>query len=154
MRFTDTVIAVSDVKASRKFYEDLFGLEVYQDYGRNVAFSCGLAIMQDFDWLVSIPKEKVLKESNNMELYFEESDLDGFIGKLKKYPGIRYVHDVREHSWGQRVIRFYDPDGHMIEVGEDMKMVVRRFLDSGLSTEQTAKRMNVSMEDLERLLNS
>jgi len=154
MRFTDTVIAVSDIKSSKKFYQELFGLEVFQDYGTNIAFSCGLAIQQNFDLLVSIPKEKVLKESNNMELYFEESDLDGFVKKLDNYPGIRYVQGVFEHRWGQRVIRFYDPDGHMIEVGEEMKMVVKRFLDSGLSMEQTAERMGVSIEDLKTILNS
>ena len=61
MRYTCTVIAVADIKAARKFYEDLFGLEVFQDYGRNIAFTCGLALQQDFDWLVNLPKEKVLK---------------------------------------------------------------------------------------------
>ena len=61
MKYTCTVIAVADIKAARKFYEDLFGLEVFQDYGRNIAFTCGLALQQDFDWLVNLPKEKVLK---------------------------------------------------------------------------------------------
>ena len=61
MRYTCTVIAVADIKAARKFYEDLFGLEVFQDYGRNIAFTCGLALQQDFDWLVNLPEEKVLK---------------------------------------------------------------------------------------------
>ncbi len=36
-----------------------------------------------------------------------------------------------EHSWGQRVIRFYDLDGHLIEVGESMAMVIRRFFRGG-----------------------
>ena len=36
---------------------------------------------------------------------------------------IEYVHPVKEHGWGQRVVRFYDPDKHIIEVGENMKVV-------------------------------
>jgi catechol 2,3-dioxygenase-like lactoylglutathione lyase family enzyme len=152
MKYYGTVISVGDIAASRKFYEELFGLEVYQDYGRNISFSCGLSLMQEFDWLVSVPKEKVLKESNNMELYFEEEDLDGFMKKLEKYPKIKYLHPVREQPWGQRAIRFYDLDGHIIEVGESMKTVIERFIDSGLSKEETAKRMNVTMADLEILL--
>jgi hypothetical protein len=24
----------------------------------------------------------------------------------------------KKHSWGQRAVRIYDPDGHIIEVGE------------------------------------
>lgn len=57
-----------------------------------------------------------------------------------------YVHPIMEHSWGQRVVRFYDPDKHIIEVGENMKVVCKRFLDSGMTPEQVAKRMDVPMK--------
>lgn len=153
MKYTSTVISVADIKAARAFYEDLFGLELYQDYGINISFTCGLALQQDFDWLVHLPKEKILKKPNNMEICFEEHDFDGFLDKLKKNPDIEYLGDVIEHGWGQRVIRFYDPDGHIIEVGEDMKMVINRFLDSGMTMEEVSKKMDVSVEDLTKLLN-
>ena len=148
MKHVCTLISVADINASRKFYEDLFGLEVFQDYGRNIAFTCGLALQQDFDWLVDLPKEKVLKKSNNVEIVFEEQDFDSFLNKLKEYPNIEYLGEVIEHSWGQRVIRFYDLDGHIIEVGEDMKMVIKRFLDSGMTMEEVSVKMDASIEDL------
>lgn len=154
MQYICTVISVADINDARKFYEDLFGLEVYQDYGRNIAFTCGLALQQDFDWLVSIPKEKVLKKSNNAEVVFEEQNFDGFLNKLKEYPDIEYLGKVVEHSWGQRVIRFYDLDGHLIEVGEDMKTVIKRFLNAGMSMEEVSAKMDVAIEDLTILLNS
>ena len=154
MKYVCVVISVADINAARKFYEDLFGLEVYQDYGRNIAFTCGLALQQDLDWLVNIPKEKVLKKSNNAEVVFEEQNFDGFLNKLKEYPDIEYLGEVIEHSWGQRVIRFYDLDGHLIEVGEDMKMVIKRFLNTGMSMEEVSERMDVSIGDMEKLLNS
>lgn len=153
MKYVCTVISVADIDAARKFYEDLFGLVVYQDYGKNIAFTCGLALQQDFDCLVSIPKEKVLKKSNNAEVVFEEQNFDGFLNKLKECPEIEYLGEVIEHSWGQRVIRFYDPDGHIIEVGEDMKMVITRFLDSGMTMEDISVKMDASVEDLTKLLN-
>ena len=131
MKHVCMLISVADINAARKFYEDLFGLEVFQDYGRNIAFTCGLALQQDFDWLVDLPKEK-----------------------LKEYPDIEYLGEVIEHSWGQRVIRFYDLDGHIIEVGEDMKMVIQRFLDTGMAMEEISVKMDVSIEDLTKLLNS
>ena len=56
------------------------------------------------------------------------------------------VKDMIEHSWGQRVIRFYDPDYHIIEVGESMEMVVKRFKNTGMTDEQVAERMHVSLE--------
>ncbi|ANU49347.1 glyoxalase [Enterocloster clostridioformis] len=154
MKHVCMLISVADINAARKFYEDLFGLEVFQDYGRNIAFTCGLALQQDFDWLVDLPKEKVIKKSNNAEIVFEEQDFDSFLNKLKEYPDIEYLGEVIEHSWGQRVIRFYDLDGHIIEVGEDMKMVIKRFLDSGMTMEEVSVKMDASIEDLTKLLNS
>ena len=44
------------------------------------------------------------------------------------------------------MVRFYDPDGHIIEVGETMKTVCRRFLDAGMTPEQTAERMDVPLK--------
>lgn len=153
MKYTCTVISVSDIEAAKKFYEDLFGLEIYQDYGINISFTCGLALQQNFDWLVNLPKEKVLKKSNNVEIVFETSNFDEFLMKLKEYPNIEYLGEVIEHTWGQRVIRFYDLDRHMIEVGEDMKMVIQRFLSTGMTMEEISSKMDASAEDLTKLLN-
>lgn len=154
MEYICTVISVKDINASRKFYEDLFGLVLYQDYGINVSFTCGLSLQQDFAWLVNIPAEKIRYNSNNMELCFEEEKFDEFLYKLKSYPGIRYLSDVMEHSWGQRVVRFYDLDGHLIEVGESMKIVITRFLSSGMTMEEVSVKMEASAADLEKLLNN
>jgi catechol 2,3-dioxygenase-like lactoylglutathione lyase family enzyme len=154
MEYKGVCIAVKVVNLSKQFYQDLFDLEVYQDYGANISFG-ELSLQQEFDWLIGMPKESILNKSHNMELYFEEVDFDGFIDKLKKRNDIKYLDNgVKEASWGQRSIKFYDLDGHIIEVGEDMKAVINRFLDSGLTIEQTSKRMNVSVSDLEILLNS
>ena len=51
-----------------------------------------------------------------------------------------------EHSWGQRVVRIYDPDKHIIEIGENIKVVCKRFLDNGMTPEQIAERMDVPMK--------
>lgn len=148
MKYICTVISVSDIEAAKKFYKDLFGLKIYQDYGKNIAFTCGLALQQDFDWLVNLPKEKVLKKSNNVEIAFEESDFDEFLIRLKQFENIEYLDEVMEHTWGQRVIRFYDLDGHIIEVGESMKIVIQRFLSTGMTMEEISSKMDASIEDL------
>ena len=153
MKYICTVISVSDIEAAKKFYKDLFGLKIYQDYGKNIAFTCGLALQQDFDWLVNLPKEKVLKKSNNVEIAFEESDFDEFLIRLKQYENIEYLDEVMEHTWGQRVIRFYDLDGHIIVVGESMKIVIQRFLSTGMTMEEISSKMDASIEDLTKLLN-
>ena len=94
-----------------------------------------------------------MKKPNNVEVCFEEEDLDAFLKKLEAYPELERLGGVVEHSWGQRVVRFYDLDGHMIEVGENMKMVVNRFLASGMTMEEVSAKMDVSLADLATLLN-
>ena len=152
MKYSCVVIAVADISIARKFYEDLFGLEIYQDYGINISFTCGLSLQQRFHWLIHLPEDQVLKKTNNAEICFEESDFDGFLSKLQNYPNIEYLGDVIEYDWGQRVVRFYDLDGHIIEVGEDMKMVVNRFLASGMTMEEISLKMDASVEDLTKFL--
>ena len=73
MKYEGVCIAVKDVNLSKKFYQDLFDLEVFQDYGINVSFG-GLSLQQEFDWLTGVPKESILEKAHNMELYFEEDD--------------------------------------------------------------------------------
>lgn len=94
------------------------------------------------------------RQSHNLELCFETEDLDGFLKELDRRPEIRRLGGVIEHGWGQRVVRFYDPDGHLIEVGEDMGLVVRRFLASGMTLEEVSGRMDVSLGDLKKLLDA
>ena len=50
--------------------------------------------------------------------FIEENDIEAFVQKLESlYPSIQYVNKLTTHSWGQKVIRFYDLDGNLIEVG-------------------------------------
>jgi catechol 2,3-dioxygenase-like lactoylglutathione lyase family enzyme len=120
LKFVCSMICVKDISASREFYENLFGLKVKFDFGKNIAFDCGLALQDDFSILAGISKNEIKYKTNNFELYFEEDDFDNFMLKLDKYKNIEYVHNVKEYDWGQRVIRFYDMDKHIIEVGESM----------------------------------
>lgn len=82
---------------------------------------------------------------------FEVSDIDGFYKKLQA-ANIEYVHELLEHNWGQRVVRFYDPNHHIIEVDEDISMVVKRFFHNGLTVEQVAERMDVPIDYVKECL--
>ena len=59
---------------------------------------------------------------------------------------MEYIHGIKEQPWGQRVIRFYDPDMHIVEVGESMESVARRFLAKGFTVQETAKRISMPEE--------
>lgn len=146
------LFAVKDIKAARAFYEELFGIAVVDDFGRNIAFDCGLSLQQDFDWLTGIPKEQIKDRENNCELYFEAENFDEFVRRLKSRNDAVLLHDVREHSWGQHVIRFYDLDNHLIEVGESLKAVIEKFQAQGMSMEKIAEKMDVTESDIQRIV--
>ena len=57
---------------------------------------------------------------------------------LEKHPEVERLHDMQTFPWYQRGIHIFDPDGHMIEVSEDMAVVAFREFDKGLSVEETA----------------
>ena len=146
MQYLGALLTVKDMEKSKKFYHDVLGLNIAQDFGANGIF------LQTLDtWKSFIRTDNVLLPHNAGELYFEEENLSGFCGRLMTYD-IQYVHPLMEHRWGQRVIRFYDPDGHIIEVGEKMDAVVRRFVRQGLSAEETAERMDVPLEYVQNCL--
>ena len=145
MKYKSTLIAVKDMDKSRRFYHDVLGLEVTADFGANVTLEGGLVLQTLDTWQSFIRTQSVTLPHNAGELYFEEEDMDAFCERLKAFD-ISYVHELFEHRWGQRVIRFYDPDGHIIEVGESLETVIRRFVDAGLTAEQTAHRMDVPLD--------
>ena len=125
MRLKNVLLVVKDIEASKKFYYDIFGLQVVTDFGRNVILTEGLVLQERQLWEEFVDKE-VIPGGNAMELYFEDNDLDAFAKKLEASPyEIQYVNRLMEHDWGQRVIRFYDPDMHLIEIGESIEYVTR-----------------------------
>lgn len=126
MKLKNVLLVVKDIEASKKFYHDLFGLQVVTDFGKNVILTEGLVLQERQLWEEFVDKE-VVPGGNAMELYFEDNDLDAFAEKLDSSPcEIQYVNRLMEHDWGQRVIRFYDPDMHLIEVGESLEYVARK----------------------------
>lgn len=120
MRLRNVLIVVKDIEKSRKFYHDLFGLDMILDNDGNMILTEGLVLQDTKIWKQFLGRE-VVPESNACELYFEEKDIEGFVKKLEElYPDIQYVNRLMTHSWGQKVVRFYDLDGNLIEVGTPM----------------------------------
>ena len=88
-----------------------------RDNDGNMILTDGLVLQEERYWKEFLKREIIL-QSNSSELYFEEADIEEFAHKLENlYPDIQYVNRLMTHSWGQTVIRFYDLDGNLIEVG-------------------------------------
>ena len=121
MRLKNILIVVKDIEKSKQFYHDLFGLNVVLDNDGNMILTEGLVLQDEKIWKQFLGKD-IVPESNSCELYFEENDIEAFVEKLEcLYPSIQYVNRLMEHSWGQRVVRFYDLDGNLIEVGTPVR---------------------------------
>lgn len=120
MKLKNILIVVKDIDKSKQFYQELFGLEVVLDNDGNMILTEGLVLQDEKIWKDFLGKDVIFK-NNACELYFEEKNIEAFVEKLEKlYPDIKYVNRLMEHSWGQKVIRFYDLDGNLIEVGTPM----------------------------------
>lgn len=120
MKLENPMLVVTDMEKTVEFYKRVLGLDVITDFGANKVLTGGLALQTAETYRDFIGTGEISFGSNNFEVYFEEDDFDRFADKLKACD-VEYVHPVKEHSWGQRVVRFYDPDKHIIEVGESLK---------------------------------
>ena len=120
MKLKNVLIVVKDIEKSRKFYHNLFDIDLVLDNDGNMILAEGLVLQDEKIWKSFLGKD-VVPKSNSCELYFEEQDIESFVEKLERlYPDIEYVNSLMTHSWGQRVVRFYDLDGNLIEVGTPM----------------------------------
>lgn len=117
MKLKNILIVVKDIEKSKQFYHDLFGLDAVADNDGNLILTEGLVLQDEKIWKEFLGSD-IVQKSNSCELYFEECDIEEFIRKLERlYPSVQYVNRLMTHSWGQKVIRFYDLDGNLIEVG-------------------------------------
>ncbi len=111
MKYTSTLLAFHDIEQSKKFYQDVLGLKVVADFGSNVVLTGGIALQTLKSWAGFLHKEEteIVFAHHAGELYFKEDDIKAFMKQLEKF-AIKYVHPLFEHRWGQRVVRFYDPE--------------------------------------------
>ena len=120
MKLKNVLIVVKDIDRSKEFYRKLFGLDMVLDNDGNMILTEGLVLQEERYWKEFLGKD-IIPKNNHCELYFEEKEIESFAEKLESlYPDVEYVNRLMTHSWGQKVIRFYDLDGNLIEVGTPM----------------------------------
>ena len=111
MRLRNILIVVKDIEKSKKFYHDLFGLDIILDNDENVILTEGLVLQDEKVWKDVTGKE-VVPENNSCELYFEERNIEAFTEKLEKlYPEITASTVIawrRNIPYAQAVLKFID----------------------------------------------
>ena len=121
IRFVSPVVFVRDIEVSKKFYSELLGLKIIQDDEVFVLFWEHFSIHQARELLTTVFEKEMgessqLQGKNNLLLYFETDDLEGLFARLQHQ--VRLIHPIKQQAWGQKVFRFYDPDNHVVEIGE------------------------------------
>lgn len=155
-------LAVSDMQRARNFYEAVLEQEVDSFGGENnVNYKSGICLVDNYAELVAAEKWatqptgvnlEIKTKSNSTQIIFEVDDLDYWVAKIKSTKGIEILHDVTEYIWGQRVLRFYDHDKHIIEVWDRLDAVAKRFIAQGRTVEEVAELLGDSVENIQRLL--
>lgn len=120
MRFVNPIPFVSGIERSKTFYRDLLGLKILNDFGSFVLFETGFSIHEGKSLEQTIWKHGFENSEpygrRNILLYFEHEDVDAAFEAIAPHADL--IHPVERQEWGQRVFRFYDPDGHAVEIGE------------------------------------
>ena len=155
LNLDSSVIITNNIEALKSFYAQFFKLEIEYEYKGYIKFKCGLALWK-LDSEHIITKNQGYKfnpdGNRNFEICFDTSDFDDVVKQLKG-KGVKLLHEINEESWGQRTIRFFDPDNNLVEVGENIRSYVNRLIANGLSETKVAEKTDMTLEDVRHFLN-
>lgn len=145
MKFICPLITVSDIEVARNFYENVLDQKVKFDFGENITFHGDFSIHLRSHFSNLIDHKEIISGGNNFELYFEYDDLEKMVDRLKK-SNIEFVHDIREQPWRQKVVRFYDPDYNIIEIGESIEYLASRLHKEGMALKEIIDQIGMPEE--------
>jgi catechol 2,3-dioxygenase-like lactoylglutathione lyase family enzyme len=119
IRFRHSIALVRDMEESKHFYRDVLGLAIVQDFETFVLFQNDFAIHRAdlFYEYINKPYHGEKMGHDNVDFYLTTTDLDNVRDKLKDNQ-VMFIHDIKQMAWGEKVIRVYDPDGHILEIGD------------------------------------
>ncbi|AMC92853.1 glyoxalase [Erysipelothrix larvae] len=153
MKYKGTMLVVKDIEASKCFYTEVLGLRVISDFIENVTFTGGVSVQTEASWMqfTGCDESFFQYQGNVMEVYYETEDFDGFVSRAKDLK-VAFIGNESMMPWGQKVVRFYDPDKHIIEVGEALKEMVKRYAQEGLSVDAIVEKTMMKKGIVERFL--
>lgn len=153
-QYKGTVLFVKDIELAKEFYQGLLEMEIIFDFGESVEFDSGLMLWETefaHNFIFKRPIDIDKKGSHQLELYFESPDIESD-AELFGSSEVELIHELREEPWGQRSMRLYDPDRHIIEIAEPMELVALRLHKEGQSNEAVAEKTQLPVEYVENIV--
>ncbi len=138
MKYKGSLVVVEDITRSRLLYETILKQKVIADYGEDITFEGGFVLHKKDHYRKLIDEKAITAQSNSFELYFEDDDLE-IIEKVLIKNKFEFVHELREQPWRQKVLRFYDYDKNIVEIGESLEHVAYRLFLENKSYEEIKK---------------
>ncbi len=112
MKALFTSFPAADYLASKRFYEDLVGLEVQREFAgsphRFTNYDLGGMVLKVYEWT-----EKFYG-SGHSGLFIETDDLDAVVARIRDHGG--KTTDIVVHAWGGRCCSITDPFGNIFDL--------------------------------------
>ncbi len=155
LKYDSAAAFVQDIEVSKRFYTEVLGLTIALDLGKDVTLEGGITLWEIAPTHI-IPERLGMdalsnRAANRFEFYFETEDIEAVCRSVEA-SGAEFLHALHEEPWGQRTVRFFDPDRHLIEVGESMETFVKRLSGSGMTPEQVSRKTSIPLEKVKELL--
>jgi len=123
--FVNTIVFVKDLERSKAFYTELLDQKILEDFRTITFFENHLVLHQANSIIKTVFKKCSFKMAfrqgrRNVLIYFETKELQAMFKRIKEAE-VPMIHGIERQAWGQKVFRFYDPDRHIVEVGEPFR---------------------------------
>lgn len=149
MKLQSVAIFVANIEKSTPFYTNFLGLKILNNMGKNVELSNGITLWECNRNHIIASNLDTNSPSNRFELYLETDDIQAEYLRLKELD-VTFFHPIQTEPWGQRTFRFFDPDKHLIEVGESMPITIKNMLNSGLSIHEIGKKTGLNENEISK----
>jgi catechol 2,3-dioxygenase-like lactoylglutathione lyase family enzyme len=116
-------IFVSDLKRAKKWYIEILGMELVEEYPE---FQCILLRLGDIEFDLGVPNSTwgkgwdKIRVGGRIPIFFETKNIKKTWEELKK-KGIKVVEELSRKPWGEMSAVFADPDGNEFTLIEEVK---------------------------------
>lgn len=152
--FEGPAVFVADMDRARRFYEQILGQKVEADHGPHVAFK-GFSLWQADHAVQTIygptHKSTAPLDTKNFELYFESDDIRAEWERVKNSCNT-VLNELEAAPWLQLGFRVLDPDGHVVEVGEPLPLLIKRLHAEGMSAKEINTGTSIPVEFVTQIL--
>jgi len=114
MKLNAIQIFVSDWMKAKKWYSDILGMELIEEYPETKS---ALMKLDDVNFYIETPNPKwgegwdKVKIGGRTPIIFETKDINKTVESLKQ-KGVIFVEEISKRPWGEYKAVFSDPDGN------------------------------------------